>query len=83
MQQKNGSCFCNHSVCFYLSIGDLRLSMLKVINEQSLLIPVILLCVHGGLNRYGPHRLMCLNAWPIGRGTIRRCGFVEGSVSLW
>ena len=28
----------------------------------------------GGLNRFGPHRLMCLNAWPTGSGTIRRCG---------
>jgi len=26
----------------------------------------------GGLKRFGPHRLMCLNAWPIGSGTIRR-----------
>jgi hypothetical protein len=30
-----------------------------------------------------PHRLMCLNAWPIGSGTIRRYGLVGGSVSLW
>jgi hypothetical protein len=28
----------------------------------------------GGLNRNGPHRLMCLNAWPIG-SDIRRYGF--------
>ena len=34
------------------------------------------------LNRYGSHRLLCLNAWPIGSGTIRRCGLVRGSVSL-
>ena len=37
----------------------------------------------GGLNRYDPHRLMCLNAWPVGSDTIRRCGLVGGSVSLW
>ena len=37
----------------------------------------------GGLNRYGPHRLMCANAWPIGSGSIRRCGLVEGSMLLW
>lgn len=28
----------------------------------------------GGLNRDGPHRLMCLNAWAIGSSTIRRHG---------
>jgi hypothetical protein len=37
----------------------------------------------GGLNRYGPDRLMCLNAWPIVSGTVRRCGLFGGSVSLW
>jgi hypothetical protein len=37
----------------------------------------------GGLNKNVPHRLMCLNAWPIGSGTIRRCGLVGGSVSLY
>ena len=37
----------------------------------------------GGLNRFGLHRLMCLNAWPKGNGTIRRCGLVGESVSLW
>ena len=31
-----------------------------------------------GLNRSGPRRLMCLNAWPIGSGTIRRCGLEIG-----
>jgi hypothetical protein len=25
---------------------------------------------------------MCLNAWPIGSGTIRRCGLVGGSMPL-
>lgn len=36
----------------------------------------------GGLNRFGPHRLMCLNAWPTGSGTIRRCVLVGVGVSL-
>ena len=34
----------------------------------------------GGLNRFD--RLMCLNAWPMRRGTIRRCGLVEVYVVL-
>ena len=29
-----------------------------------------------------PHRLMCLNPWPTGSDTIRRCGLVGDSVSL-
>lgn len=37
----------------------------------------------GGLNRYGPFRLMCLNAWPIRSGAIKRCGLIKGSESLW
>ena len=37
----------------------------------------------GGLNRFGPHRLVGLNVWPMGSGTIRRCGLVEGNVSWW
>jgi hypothetical protein len=36
----------------------------------------------GGLNRFGLHRLMCLNAWLMGSSTIRRCGLLGGSVSL-
>ena len=40
------------------------------------------MCVWGGLNRYGPHRLMCVNAWPVGSGTIRRCGIAGVSVAL-
>ena len=35
------------------------------------------------VNRCGAHRLMCLNAWPIGSGTVRRCGLAGGSVPLW
>ena len=37
----------------------------------------------GGLNRNDPHKLMYSNAWPTGNGTMRRCGLVGGSVSLW
>ena len=41
--------------------------------------------------RYGSHRFMCLNVWPIGSGIIIKevwpcwsgCGLVEESVSLW
>jgi hypothetical protein len=37
----------------------------------------------GGLNRTASHRLICVNGWPIGSGTIRRCGLVEiGVVTL-
>jgi hypothetical protein len=45
----------------------------------------VCVCRHGGLNRYSPYKLMCfmcLNAWPMGSGTIRRCGLFGGSVSL-
>jgi hypothetical protein len=38
---------------------------------------------YGGLNRYSSHSLMCLNAWPKGSGSIRRCGLVGGGVSMW
>jgi hypothetical protein len=33
------------------------------------------------LNRYNPHRLMCLNAWPIGSGNVSRCGLVSVDVT--
>jgi hypothetical protein len=39
----------------------------------------------GGLNRFAPppcHRFMCLKAWPIESGIIRRCGFVGIDVAL-
>ena len=37
----------------------------------------------GNLSTNGPHRLMCLNAWPMRRGTtMRRCGLVEVGVVL-
>lgn len=39
-------------------------------------------CVYGGLNRYGPYKLICLNAWPLGSGTVRRCGLSGVSVAL-
>jgi hypothetical protein len=36
----------------------------------------------GCLNRYGPSRLICLTAWPIRSGTIRKCGLVGVGVAL-
>jgi hypothetical protein len=36
----------------------------------------------GDLNRFGPHRLMCLNAWPIGSGIIRRGDLVGIGMAL-
>ena len=36
----------------------------------------------GGLNRFGSHRFMCLNVWPLGDSTIRRCGLVGVGVAL-
>ena len=41
-----------------------------------------LLARHGGLNRNGPYILMCMNAWPIRSGTIRRYGLVGVGVVL-
>ena len=38
-------------------------------------------CACGDFNRYGPHRLMCLTAWPTGSGTIT-LGLLGGNVSL-
>ena len=35
-----------------------------------------------GLNKFSPYRLMCLNAWPTGNGTIRRCGLIGVGVAL-
>jgi len=35
-----------------------------------------------GLNGCGPHRLKRLNAWPIGSGTVRRCGLTGAGVTL-
>ena len=34
------------------------------------------------LNRNGPHRLKCLNAWPIGNDTPRRYGLSGVGVAL-
>ena len=36
----------------------------------------------GGLNRNDPHRLICMNVWPIGSNTIRRCGLDGVGVAL-
>ena len=36
----------------------------------------------GGLNRYSPYRLMCVDTWPTESGTIRWCGLVGVSVAL-
>jgi hypothetical protein len=36
----------------------------------------------GDLNRFEPHRLMCLNAQPMARGTIRRYDLVGVDVTL-
>ena len=36
----------------------------------------------GGLSKNDPHRLMCLNIWPIGNSTIRKCGLVRVGVAL-
>ena len=36
----------------------------------------------GGLNRFGPHRLMCLNAWLIENDTTRICGLFGVGVAL-
>jgi hypothetical protein len=37
----------------------------------------------GGLNKSGPHKLMCLNAWCIQSGSLRRCGLIGVGVSFW
>ena len=36
----------------------------------------------GGLNRKGPYKLIDLNAWSPGSGTIRRCDFVGVGLAL-
>jgi beta-glucosidase/6-phospho-beta-glucosidase/beta-galactosidase len=43
----------------------------------------MVLIFYAGLNRFGLHSLTCVNAWPMGTGTIRRYGFVGVDVSLW
>jgi hypothetical protein len=40
------------------------------------------LSVCGGMNRFGLHRLMCLNAWPTGSGSVRKYGLVRVGVTL-
>ena len=39
------------------------------------------LVVCGGLNRFDSHRL-CLNAWPLGSGTFRKCGLTGVHMAL-
>ena len=39
----------------------------------------VFVCICGGLSRFGPHRLMGLNAWSLRKGTIRRYVLVRGS----
>jgi hypothetical protein len=38
--------------------------------------------VCGGLNRNGPHRLIYLNTWHRGSGTVRRCGLIGVGVAF-
>jgi hypothetical protein len=54
-----------------LSTGGMKSGIEKTKNRQC-----------GGLNRNDLHRPMCLSAWPIGSGTLRRCSLVGGSRSL-
>ena len=39
-------------------------------------------CICGGLSRFGPHRLMGLNAWSMRKGTIRRYVLVGVGVAF-
>jgi hypothetical protein len=32
--------------------------------------------------RYGPHRFMCLNVWPIHSAPFKGCGLIGGGVAL-
>jgi hypothetical protein len=45
-------------------------SMVAVLNTDSL-----------WFERVWPHRVMCSNAWCLGRSTIMRCGLVEVDVA--
>lgn len=38
--------------------------------------------MYDGWNKYIPHRLMCLDDWPIGNDTIRMCALVGVGVDL-
>lgn len=50
--------------------------------SSTMTIVIKVLC--SSLNRNGPRKLMCLNAWPIGSGTInRRYDLIGARVSLW
>jgi hypothetical protein len=48
MQQKVGSCLCNHSVSLCIFIGELSPLILRDIKEKLLLLPVIFV-VRGGI----------------------------------
>jgi len=78
----------DHAGLVYLAAEDKRLRRWGQMTEVVLWSPCACCALwppcacYGGLNRSGPQRLMCLNAWPIGSGTIRRCGLVRGNVSL-
>ena len=37
---------------------------------------------YDSLSRVGPHRFMCLNVWPMGRGIIGSCGLVGVGVAF-
>jgi hypothetical protein len=49
--------------------------------KLSLLVILVYPC--GGVTGLGPHRFMCLGAWPMRSGTMSGCGLVGGSMSLW
>ena len=64
-------------VYFFLSVAQASLHYVVQVCFNS----PFLCC--GGLNRYGPHRLLCLNAWPMVVGDTRKSSLVRGSVSLF
>ena len=71
-----------------LNSFTLWLNLILICGERlwtiNLLIRGGILVIHyGGLNRYGLYRLACLNAWPIGSGTIRRCGLIGQVWDCW
>ena len=44
----------------------------------------VCICVYTNsyLNKYDLHRVMCVDVWPIGNGSIMRCGLVGESMTL-
>lgn len=69
--------------------GDYRESSLEFLSLSSVQTAIVRLPNCGSLNRYDPHRLICLNVWPIEIGTRRyslvgsRCDLAGRTVSLW